>query len=158
VSGAPERPDDRRRHLKRRAAAAFAAAMTELGLDAPDVAPALCLGVTRVKRYRSTDRTDLDVVPSTADLIGCDEALFGAWLARLRAERLALHGPPAVATVESELCAALAAKARTTGVVASALANGAVEPAEVPAIESALDAEHVAHERVRGLLRARGAT
>jgi hypothetical protein len=148
----------RRDEAKRAAAKAFAAACDESGLEIKDVAGDLGISAkgTRLLRLRSADTTNLDVVPTTADLILARADLFDAWLARIVAARKTLHGASATRTVEGLLARALVADADVQRVAAGVLEDGVCEPAEVPAIEDVLDRSDQTRGELRKALARRG--
>lgn len=137
------------------AARAFDHGVRVADLTNDEVATALGIKATRVRALRSDDKGDRDAIPNIADLLMMGERQFEETVARVRAERLAIHGPPQLATLEDELLAALEADGEVQVVGARALRDRVVTPLEVPELEARIAASEQARARLKGLLRAR---
>jgi hypothetical protein len=155
---APEPPSsaDARKAAKQAAARAFDHGIRAAGLSNDAVATAMHVGATRVKSLRSDDKGDLGATPNLADLILMDsEVQFEETVARLRAERIALHGPPQLASLEDQLLTVFALDGQFTAEGASALRDRVVDATEIPGIEAKLDASDRERQSLRGMLRRR---
>lgn len=146
----------RRIESKRVAARCFDRAVRACGYTNATVGALLELDEKRVRRLRSDDDADLDVVPSVADVLMADHALGEAFVRELRAERRRIHGEPSTVTVERQLAGVLVAASGLMAAGASALADGAVSGPE----RAALDQQAAHCEGELGALRAqlRGGT
>jgi hypothetical protein len=141
---------------KKLAAGAFDCGIRAANLSNEDVSTALGVGKSRVARLRSDDEADLDVVPNLADLILMkSEIQFEETIARIRSERVAIHGPPQQKALEDQLLATLALDSRFHSEALGSLRDRVVDATEVPEIESALDESDRSRETLRGMLRRR---
>lgn len=146
--------DDDRKAAKKACAAALGRSVDASGYTLQQVADMFGVCRSRVRKMISGDVADLDVVPSAADIILADHSLGERFLQELRAERLKIHGPPSAVTLEQQANVVLAADARMHYHVATALANGSIEPHERPAIEGALRESEQARKPLVAMLRA----
>jgi hypothetical protein len=140
---------------KRAAAKAFCKAIDAVGATLKSVGAVLGVSDSRVLKMRSSDESHQDVVPSTADLILADEALYAAWMAQIKAERLRRHGPPTVVTIEVQAMKSLETDAEVQSTVTRALGNdGVILPGECPEIERALNRSETERGKLRAMVRA----
>lgn len=144
---------DRTGRDRREAARAFDAAMRESGTKNS----ALGVDESRVRRWRSDDAADLEAAPPTSALIGCSWEMFEAWVARVRAARSEIHGASTVQSVEALMFGALVADSDVQRVFCGALADGSVDPPEVPAALDALARSDAKRAELAAALRKRGA-
>lgn len=138
---------------KRRAAAAFGRALDACGYTLAKAASELGLSITRVRKLRSTDPADLDVVPSVADLILAPHDLGEAFARELAIERNAVHGPAPVVTVEQQAVAVLAADGRVQTAIASGLADRVLDGPERTEIGVRLIESQAERERLLAMVR-----
>jgi hypothetical protein len=145
--------DERRDAAKRTAARAFDRAIRACGYSNDAVASILLVSVTRVRKMRSDDDADLDVVPSAADIVLADHALGERFLQELRAERLALHGAPPAVTKEQKTHRAMGAAASFVATASQVVEDGVVEPHEEPALQQKAQLAITEIEGLAALLR-----
>lgn len=139
-----------RTESKRLAARIFDAAIRACGYTNERVGGQVDLDERRVRRLRSDDIGDLDVVPTLAHLIDADHALGEKMLAEIRTARLALHGTPPAVTIERRLAASMRSASELLGEGATVLEDGAVSNPE----RARIDERAAALETQLGLLRA----
>ena len=128
-------PEARRDEAKIASARAFDRAIRASGYSNDAVGMILHVSATRVRRMRSDDPADLDVVPSAADILLADHALGERFLQELRADRLALHGAPPAVTKEQKTHRAMGAAASFVATASLVVEDGVVEAHEEPALK-----------------------
>jgi hypothetical protein len=149
-------PPCSRDEAKRAASRAFDRAIRACGYTNAFVAGLLDVSESRVRKQRSDDDADLDVVPSTADIILADHELGERYIQELRAERLKVHGAAPIVTVEQKAMQVLGSDARVSSSIATALMDGAIDGPEQRAIVEALRESEQAREQLNALLARRG--
>ena len=127
----------KRDEAKRIIARAFDRSVRACAYSNDYVAMLLDVGSTRVRRQRSDDGADLDIIPTVVDLLLADHALAERFMQEIRAERLAMHGEAPAVTVEQQTHRAVGAVAAFVGKASAALENGVIENHEVPGVEDA---------------------
>jgi hypothetical protein len=141
---------------KRAAAAAWDHGIKAARLENEQAGFAIGVKETRMWALRSSDTNHLDATPNLADLILIDDDVaFEETIARIRAERVARHGPPKSHSLESHLLTVLAKDSTVTARIAGALGDGVVTDPEVPGLEHALTESGQAREVALGMLRRR---
>jgi hypothetical protein len=154
ASPVPAVPD--RDEAKRRVARAWDRAIRACGYTNERVAEIVELkSATRVRRQRSDDVDDLDVIPTAVEILLADHDLGERFIQELRVERLAIHGEAPAVTPEQKLHRAMAATSKFGAAVADALDDGVLEAHEVPQIEQARAAAHKQLDDVGALFRGR---
>lgn len=137
MSGSNTERSVKRDEAKRIVARAFDRSVRACGYTNDYVAMLLDVSATRVRRQRSDDEADLDVIPSAVEVLLADHELGERFMQELRAERLAMHGEPVAVTVELQTLKAMSAVAGFVTVGSRALENGSVETHEVPDVDGA---------------------
>lgn len=145
--GEQERREAARDDAKREAAQLFDKACRASGKSLQDTGDDILVSASRVAKLRSDDPAHLDVVPTIADLLLADHDIAERMLHEIIAARRRRHGARPAVTVEQQLAASMldVLALANTGVVA--MANGTVDPPEVPPIdEAAAKAEGSIHD------------
>lgn len=115
---------DRTDDVRRAAARALNAAMIAVKTTNEDAGNCCGIVESRVRRWRSVDPKDLEAMPALGVLTGCSWELFEEIVARLREERLTLHGPSTALTPEAALAAASSADLEVASYSFVALSDG----------------------------------
>ncbi len=133
----PKRTEQRtsekeRDDAKRAVARAFDRAIDACDYSLEQVGNLLGVDESRVRRLRSADKKDINIVPNAADILLADHLLGERFLAELTTERLARYGAAPTVTVEQKLFATMGSAAALVGNGVRRLSDGKLTGSELP--------------------------
>jgi hypothetical protein len=138
---------------KRRTARAWDRALRACGAENETVANSVGVSDTRIRKQRSDDQKDLDVLPSIVDWVLVDSDIASRFLIELAAEREAIHGGIPQARVVQAVSKAMVSASTFSVTGARSLEDGVIEHTEIPQLDAHAAEGIEALEELRAIFR-----